>query len=141
MEAFSGVCCWPVYSHLGVATLFDRAGTCATRYPDKGSGGRNAAALTEYSLSAGPSLGLCRHWCAMFGQHRAPGAECVWGVCVGQREINFDDMELSLRGIHRTSLEETCSELGLIKAQPGLKGGRLREKCQQFCQRGDPCAP
>lgn len=46
-------------------------------------------------------------------------------VCGGQREINFDDMELSLRGIHRASLEETCSELGL-KGPARAKGWKTK---------------
>lgn len=64
------VCCWPVYSQLGVAALFGRTSTIATiwahrekgsvleeRHPDTGGGGRDTTALVEH-LGLGTSLGL-----------------------------------------------------------------------------------
>ena len=50
-----------------------------------------------------------------------------WGVCVGPRKINFDDMGLSLGRIHRDSLDKKCLIL-VLKALPRLKGWR---KCCQ----------
>ena len=60
-KRWGAVCCWPVYSQLGVAALFGRAGTSATiwahrekgslleeRHPDIGGGGRDTAALVEH---------------------------------------------------------------------------------------------
>ena len=64
------VCCWPVYSQLGVAALFGRTSTIATiwahrekgsvleeRHPDIRGGGRDTTALVEH-LGLGTSLGL-----------------------------------------------------------------------------------
>jgi hypothetical protein len=64
------VCCWPVYSQLGVAALFGRTSTIATiwahrekgsvleeRHPDIRGGGRDTTALVGH-LGLGTSLGL-----------------------------------------------------------------------------------
>ena len=64
------VCCWPVYSQLGVAALFGRTSTIGTiwahrekgsvleeRHPDIRGGGRDTSALVGH-LGLGTSLGL-----------------------------------------------------------------------------------
>ena len=63
-----------------------------------------------------------------------------WGVCVGPRKINFDDMRLSLGRIPGDSLDKKCSELGL-QGPARVKGWDTRgESVASLSERRSICA-